>query len=137
MTPQCAILKKWTLWLQLRGNGGAKVIADWNWAIYYLNNTQKYKETDLFIADGKKQCEKTGHFLLNTFYLFASQSYLAQNKTGQAIAEAREAFGLSVPINDISSQNQAAGLLNASYDKLKKPDSAYRYLKMEDSLKTA
>jgi two-component system NtrC family sensor kinase len=116
---------------------GAKVIADWNWAIYYLNNTQQYKETDSWIEDGKKQCEKTGHFLINSFYLFASQSYLAQNKTGQAIEEARSAFRLSVPISDISAQNQAADLLSASYEKLKKLDSAYRYLKMADSLNAA
>jgi hypothetical protein len=41
---------------------------------------------------------------------------------------------LSVPLNDISSQHKATIFLNAGYEKLKKPDSAYCYLKMADSL---
>ena len=116
---------------------GARVIADWHLALYYLNNTQQYNKTDSLIADGKKECVKTGDFLLGNFYLFSSQSYLAQNKPGQAIAEAQQAFRLSVPINDVSSQNGAADLLSDSYEKLKKPDSAYHYLKMADSLYAA
>jgi hypothetical protein len=46
---------------------GASVIADWHWALYYLNNTQQYKTTDSLIADGKRACVKSVDFLLGSF----------------------------------------------------------------------
>jgi signal transduction histidine kinase len=113
---------------------GAKVISDWGWSIYYLYSTRQYQKADSVIADGIKECMRTGHFLLNFFYIFSSSSYLAQNKIPAAIAQAHTAFRLSIPLTDIAAQHEAASLLNACYEKLGKPDSAYRYLKMQDSL---
>ncbi|HWD86812.1 MAG TPA: ATP-binding protein [Mucilaginibacter sp.] len=113
---------------------GAKAISDWYWGTYYLYTARQYQKADSVLADGIKECQKTGEFLLNYFYVFSSQSNINQHRFKLAIAQAREATRLSVPLNDIACLQNAANLLNECYEKLGKPDSAYRYLKMKDSL---
>ena len=68
------------------------------------------------------------------FYLFSSTSYLNQGKIEKAIAEAREAYALSLPITDPAAERFAADLLNTCYEKSGNLDSAYYYLKLKDSL---
>ena len=115
---------------------GAKNIAYWYWAIYYLNFKEDYKRTDSICADAIVGCRKYGEFLVNFFYLFSSTSYLNQGKIEKAIAEAREAYALSLPITDPAAEKFAAGLLNTCYEKSGNLDSAYFYLKIKDSLNT-
>jgi two-component system, NtrC family, sensor kinase len=112
----------------------AKTISDWYWSQYYLYNKKDYKKTDSICSEAIIECRKYGDFLLNFFYLFSSTSYLNQGKIEKAIAEAREAYALSLPITDPAAERFAAGLLNTCYEKSGNVDSAYHYLKLKDSL---
>jgi two-component system NtrC family sensor kinase len=113
---------------------GEKNITDWCWAIYYLYFKKDYQKTDSICSEAITECKKYGDFLLNFFYLFSSTSYLNQGKIEKAIAEAREAYALSLPITDPAAERFAAGLLNTCYEKSGNRDSAYYYLKLKDSL---
>ncbi len=112
----------------------AKNITDWHWVIYYLYYKRDYQKTDSLCDEAIVECRKYGEFLLNFFYLFSSTSYLNQGKIGKAIAEAREAYALSLPITDPAAERFAADLLNTCYEKSGNLDSAYHYLKLKDSL---
>ena len=114
----------------------AKVIADFHWSIYYLNDTKDYKKTDSVIADGIKECLRTGDFLLQSLYNDAATSALAQNNTNKAIAQAKIGMKLSEMIEFPQGVSSAAGLLESIYERTGKQDSAFFYLKMEDSLNT-
>ncbi|HLY71044.1 MAG TPA: ATP-binding protein, partial [Puia sp.] len=113
---------------------GEKNIRDWCWAIYYLYFKKDYQKTDSICSEAITECRKYGDFLLNFFYLFSSTSYLNQGKIEKAIAEAREAYALSLPITDPAAERFAASLLNTCYEKSGNRDSAYYYLKLKDSL---
>ncbi len=112
----------------------AKNISYWSWAIYYLYYAKDYQKTDSICSAAIVECRKYGEFLLNFFYLFSSTSYLSQGKIEKAIAEAREAYVLSMPINDPAAKRFAAELLNTCYEKSGNLDSAYYFLKLKDSL---
>ena len=113
---------------------GAKNITYWYWAMYYLYYKNDYQKADSICSEAIMECKKYGEFLLNFFYVFSSTSYLNQGKIEKAIAQAREAYALSLPISDPSAERHAAGLLNACYEKSGNLDSAYYYLKKKDSL---
>lgn len=113
---------------------GAKNITYWSWAIYYLYYKKDYQKTDSICSEAIMECRKYGDFLLNFFYLFSSTSYLNQGKIQKAIAEAREAYALSLPITDPAGEGFAAGLLTTCYEKSGNLDSAFFYLKIKDSL---
>jgi signal transduction histidine kinase len=112
----------------------AKNITYWYWAIYNLDYKKDYKKTDSICSEAIIECRKYGDFLLNFFYLFSSTSFLNQGKIEKAIAEAREAYALSLPITDPAAEKFAAGLLNTCYERSGNVDSAYFYLKLKDSL---
>jgi two-component system NtrC family sensor kinase len=112
----------------------AKDISAYYWSLYYLYFERDYAKADSIILIGIANCKKNGDFLLDDFLIWYSNSYLSQGKTGKAITEARQAYMLSLPINDPEGGSYAAGLLNACYEALGNRDSAYRYLKIEDSL---
>jgi signal transduction histidine kinase len=112
----------------------AKVIADWHWVIYYLYYTKQYEKADSLIADGIKECLATGDFLLDAFYNWSANSAIGQNKINKAITQAKKGFNLTLLINDPDGEKDAAGLLESCYEKIKKPDSAFHYLKIQDSL---
>ncbi len=112
----------------------AKVIADWHWVIYYLYHTKQYEKADSLIADGIKECLATGDFLLNGFYIYAANSAIGQNKIDKAITQAKKGFNFSLLINDPDGEKDAASLLGLSYERVKKRDSAFYYLKLQDSL---
>ena len=126
-------LKKMDLLAKTSKEYAADGIADWNWLEYYLSSGQ-YHKADSVAADGIRGGMQTGLRLQNYFYIFSSESYLQQNKIASSITQARLAFRLSVPINDVAGQLNAADLLDRCYEKLHKTDSAYRYIKMKDSL---
>jgi signal transduction histidine kinase len=126
-------LKKMDLLAISSKEHGAIAIADWNWAEYYLSAMQ-YHKADSINADGIKECLKNGQMLLNYFYIFSSASFLAQNHTANALSQARAGYKFSLPIGDVFGQLNAADLLKRCYVKLNKTDSAYHYLKLEDSL---
>ena len=113
---------------------GAKNITYWYWAMYYLYYKNDYQKADSICSEAIMECKKYGEFLLNFFYVFSSTSYLNQGKIEKAIAQAREAYALSLPISDPSAERFAAGLLNTCYEKSGNLDSAYYYLKKKDSL---
>jgi len=113
---------------------GAKNITYWYWAMYYLYYKNDYQKADSICSEAIIECKKYGEFLLNFFYVFSSTSYLNQGKIEKAIAQAREAYALSLPISDPSAERHAAGLLNTCYEKSGNLDSAYYYLKKKDSL---
>ncbi len=112
----------------------APVISYYYWVSYYLYTEKEYPKADSVCALGIAACRQYGDFLLNFFYLFSSSSLLKQGKIDQAIAQAREAYVLSLPITDPAAQNFAAGLLHICYEKSGNMDSAYRYLKIKDSV---
>jgi two-component system NtrC family sensor kinase len=112
----------------------AKNITYWHWAIYFLYYRKDYQKTDSICSEAIIECRKYGEFLLNFFYLFSSTSYLNQGKIEKAIAEAREAYALSLPITDPVAERFAAGLLNTCFEKSGNIDSAYYYLKIKDNL---
>ena len=112
----------------------AKAIADWHWVIYYLFYTKQYEKADSLIADGIKECLATGDFLLDYFYIWSANSAIDQNKIDKAITQAKMGFKLSIFINDPAGESNAAGLLESCYEKINKRDSAFHYLKIEDSL---
>jgi two-component system, NtrC family, sensor kinase len=113
---------------------GAINITYWHWAVYYLYFNKDYQKTDSICSAAIMECRKYQDFLLNYFYLFSSTSYLNQGKIEKAIAEAREAYALSLPITDPAAERFAAGLLNTCFEKSGNLDSAYYYLKIKDSL---
>jgi two-component system NtrC family sensor kinase len=112
----------------------AKTISYYYWTLYYLYFKKDYPKTDSVCSKAIVECRKYGDFLLNFFYLFSSTSLLKQGKIEQAIAQAREAYVLSLPITDPAAEKFAAGLLNTCYEKSGNLDSAYRYLKIKDSV---
>ena len=112
----------------------AQNISYWHWAMYYLYYKQDYPKVDSICTKAISECRKYGEFLLNFFYLFSSTSYLNQGKIERAIAEAREAYALSLPITDPAAEEFAAGLLTTCYEKSGNLDSAFFYLKIKDSL---
>jgi two-component system NtrC family sensor kinase len=112
----------------------AKEIADYFWTFYYLYQTKQYEKADPLIADGIKECLANGDFLLVDFYLFSANSAMDQNKIENAISQANKALRLSVMINAPPEGKYAANILESSYEKIKKRDSAFRYLKIQDSL---
>jgi two-component system, NtrC family, sensor kinase len=112
----------------------AKNICYWHWVTYYLYYKADYQKVDSICTKAIIECRKYGEFLLNFFYLFSSTSYLNQGKFERAIAEAREAYALSLPITDPAAERFAADLLKTCYEKSGNLDSAYFYLKIKDSL---
>ena len=106
----------------------------WYWSQYYLYYKKDYKKADSVIAAAIAECLKYGEFFLNYFYAFSASSYLRQGKINQAVSQAKEAYMHSLPIADPSGELQAAGVLNICYEKSGNLDSAYRYLKLKDSL---
>jgi two-component system NtrC family sensor kinase len=115
----------------------AKAVADYHWAFYHLYHTKQYEKADSLIADGIKECLATGDFLLDDFYIWSANSSIGQNKIDKAITKAKMGFKLSFLINDPDGEKESAGLLESCYEKIKKPDSAFRYLKIQDSLGVA
>jgi signal transduction histidine kinase len=113
----------------------ARVIADFHWVLYYLFYTKQYRKADSVIADGIKQCRATGDFLLGAFYIYSANSALGQNNIPKAITQAKMGLKLSALINYRQGERTAAALLASIYGKVKKQDSAYYYLKKQDSLK--
>jgi signal transduction histidine kinase len=113
---------------------GAKNITYWSWCTYYLYFKKDYPKVDSICSAAILECRKYGEFLLNYFYLFSSTSYLNQGKIEKAIAEARKAYALSLPITDPAAEMFATGLMNICYEKSGNLDSAYYYLKKKDSL---
>ena len=113
---------------------GAKIIADWDWSLYYLNYKKDYKKADSVISEAIAGCLKYGEFLINYFYLFSANSYLGQGRTMAAIARAGEAYEYSLTNNSAAGESFSADLLKSCYEKSGNLDSAYRYLKIKDSL---
>ncbi len=114
---------------------GAKVISCYYWADYFTWYKKDYKKADSVCSVAIAECLKTGHFLLNSFYIYSAYSSMLQGKLEKAIAYANEAYVLSLPGSDPSSLMYATDVLNACYEKIGKRDSAYEYLKLKDSLK--
>ena len=112
----------------------AKAVADFNWVIYYLYYTKQYGKADKVIAEGTKECLATGDFLLSSFYNYAAASALLQKNIGKAIAQAKTGLKFSALVNSNQEESSAAGLLVSIYEKIEKRDSAFYYLKMQDSL---
>ncbi|HEY5464852.1 MAG TPA: ATP-binding protein [Hanamia sp.] len=112
----------------------AENITYWYWSQYYLFYKKDYQKADSVISLAIAGCLKTGEFFINFFYIFSSYSYLYQGRIAEAINQAMEAYKLSLPITDPAAEMSAAGLLNTCYEKSGSRDSAYRYLKIKDSL---
>ena len=111
----------------------AKDIAIWYRSIYYLNK-EDYPMADSLILQGIASCERNGNFLLDFFLSFLAESYLKQGKVNEAILAGRRALDVSNSIEDNGGAYSAAYLLQTCYDKLGNSDSAYKYLRMSDSL---
>jgi len=126
--------KKMGLVVSTSKEQSAKAVADYHWAYYYLFMTKQYEKADLLIADGIKECLATGDFLLDDFYIWSANSAIGQNKIDKAITKAKMGFKLSFLINDPVGGSLAASVLETSYERVKKRDSAFYYLKLQDSL---
>jgi len=113
---------------------GAKVIADYYWAQYYLWYKKDYHKADSVCSAAIEECRKSGHFLINSFYIFLANSSILQGNIQKAISEANEAYAVTDPSVDWTSVMYVADLLSTGYEKLGKRDSAYHYLKLKDSL---
>ena len=111
----------------------AKDIAIWYRSMYYLNK-EDYPMADSLILQGIASCERNGNFLLDFFLSFLAESYLKQGKVNEAILAGRRALDVSNSIEDNGGAYSAAYLLQTCYDKLGNRDSAYKYLRMSDSL---
>jgi two-component system, NtrC family, sensor kinase len=113
---------------------GAKVIAYFYWAGYYLWYKNDYKKADSVCFAAIKECREYEHFLINSFYIYLGYSSLSQGKIEKAISEANEAYSQSLSNVDRSTVMYIADILSAGYGKTGNVDSAYHYLKLKDSL---
>ena len=112
----------------------AKDIADWYWSMYYLK-MKNYKAADSVLSKGIASCRENGNSLLPFFLIFSAQSNMGQGKIQNAIDDAYSAFMLTKSLNDPAGALISASLLTYSFEQLGNRDSAYRYLKMKDSLR--
>jgi tetratricopeptide (TPR) repeat protein len=112
----------------------AENISYWYWSQYYLFYKENHQKADSVISAAIASCRQSEDFLLNFFLIFSAYSYMHQGRITEAIKKAKEAYSLSLPITDPAAEISAAGLLNTCYEKSGNRDSAYRYLKIKDSL---
>ena len=113
---------------------GARVIADYYRAEYYLSYKKDFPKADSVCLAAIAECRKSDHFLLGAFYIFSGYSLLTQNKIEEAFSKAKELNSLKLSASDRASQMYTADILSACYAKMGKPDSAYHYIKLKDSL---
>jgi two-component system, NtrC family, sensor kinase len=113
---------------------GAKVISCYYWSQYYLYNIKDYRKADSVSSAAIVECRRTGHFLMEGFYLFLSLSSFDRGDVSKAIAEATEANRLLLLNPDPSSQKYVADQLHNCYGRIGKLDSAYYFLTLKDSL---
>jgi signal transduction histidine kinase len=114
----------------------ASDIYHWYLGSYYLKGRQ-FKAADSVLAEGAARCEAINDLqLLQVFYSTLARSYIQQGKIKDAIPLLHHQFRTSASTKDRDAIKDAAKILYRCYSKLGMQDSAFYYLRLNDSLQT-